>query len=141
MNLRIAIPTDENGKLDGHFGHARFFEIIETENNQIVSNKKLTPPPHTPGAIPKWLAENKVTDVITGGIGERAIKVLTHFNVNVHKGAKKLSSAELAQSLLNQTLVLSEENCNHHHDHHHNHHHDHHHNHGHKHEHRYRLDH
>ena len=132
MNLRIAIPVDENGMLDGHFGHARFFEVYETENNQIVANKKLTPPPHTPGAIPKWLAENKITDVITGGIGEKAVKVLTHFNIKVHKGAQRIESVVLAQSLMDQTLELSDENCNHHHDHHHSHEHKHEHKHGNK---------
>ncbi len=128
MNLKIAIPTNENGILDSHFGHARYFEIFETENKIIISHEKLTPPPHKPGSIPKWISEKKVTDVITGGIGEKAVKVLSHFDIKVHKGADQLKSTDLAKSLLNHTLQLTEENCNHHHDHSHAH--------GHRHEHK-----
>ena len=52
------------------------FNSIE---NQIISHKKLIPPPHEPGILPKWIAQNGVTDVIVGGVGDRAIKILQHF--------------------------------------------------------------
>ncbi|MCK7542001.1 MAG: hypothetical protein MZV63_69485 [Marinilabiliales bacterium] len=31
------------------------------------------PRPHEPGLLPGWLAEKGVTDVIAGGMGQRAI--------------------------------------------------------------------
>lgn len=125
MNKKIAIPVDESGRLNSHFGHSTFFELFDVEDGVIVANEQRTPPPHTPGAIPKWLAANNVTDVIAGGIGEKASKILEHFNVNIHKGAATLSAKSLVDALLNGTLVLSNENCRHDHlhDHHHNHHH------------------
>jgi predicted Fe-Mo cluster-binding NifX family protein len=132
MNRKIAIPSDGNGILDGHFGHCKFFDIYETADNQITTHTKLAPPPHEPGVLPKWLAANGVSDVIVGGIGERAVKILEHFQINVHKGAPQKETVLLANSLLTETLVLSEQNCSHdhHHDHHnHNHNHNHHHNH------------
>jgi len=126
MNEKIAVPADENGILDGHFGHCRFFDLYETNENQIISDKKLIPPPHEPGVLPKWLVEIGVTDVIVGGIGDRAIKILQHFKINVHKGAPALESKILVESLLNHTLELSENNCNHdHHTHQHKHEHKH----------------
>lgn len=135
MNKKIAIPVDGNGILDAHFGHCMFFEIFETADKKIVNQAKLTPPPHEPGVLPKWLVNEGVTDVITGGIGDKAIKILNHFQVNVHKGAPTLYSNSLVESFLDETLELSANNCNHdhhHNDHHHNHHHDHHHDHHHQ---------
>lgn len=125
MKKIIAVPTDENGILDGHFGHAKFFKIFEVTDNKIISKKSLTPPPHEPGVIPKWLVQNQITDVITSGIGQKASKILSHFNVKVHKGAQKLEATTLVEGLLNETLNLTDENCNHHHEHDHNHHHKH----------------
>lgn len=134
MNRKIAIPADNDGILDTHFGHCKFFDIYESVDNQILTHSRLVPPPHEPGVLPKWIAANGVSDVITGGIGERAVKVLEHFKINVHKGAPQKETVLLANSLLNQTLVLSENNCNHDHhshDHSHEHHHNHHNNHHH----------
>jgi predicted Fe-Mo cluster-binding NifX family protein len=128
MNKKIAIPVDGNGVLDNHFGHSQFFEIFETTDKRIVTHSKVTPPPHEPGVLPKWLVNEGVTDVITGGIGDKAIKILNHFQIKVHKGAPTLYSNSLVESFLDETLLLSENNCNHdhQHDHHHNHHHQHH---------------
>ncbi len=134
MKRKIAVPADENGNLDSHFGHSRYFEIFETIDNQIVSQNKLVPPPHEPGVLPKWIVQNEITDVIVGGIGDKAFKILNHFEINVHKGAPKLSSTILVEDLLNQTLELSDNNCNHDH---HLHQHNHHHNHNHEHQHEY----
>ena len=134
MNLKIAVPTNENGILDGHFGHCKFFEVFEITDNQIISQNKLTPPPHESGVLPKWLVQNGITDIIASGMGEKAFKILTHFKVNVHKGAPKLESNILVDSFLNQTLELSSTNSNQHHDHDHGHHHKHEHKHLHKHQ-------
>jgi predicted Fe-Mo cluster-binding NifX family protein len=133
MNKKIAIPVDGNGLLDSHFGHCQFFEIFEITDKKIVSQSKVTPPPHEPGILPKWLINEGVTDVIAGGIGEKALKILNHFQINVYKGAPIFYSNSLVESFLDGTLQLTENNCNHDHQHenHHNHHHDHHHqNHG-----------
>lgn len=124
MDKKIAIPVEDNGNLNTHFGHSYLFEIFSVKDNQITSYEKLVPPPHTPGAIPKWLVANNITDVIAGGIGEKATKILEHFGVNVHKGAAVRPSIELAGALLTNALELSDENCRH--DHHHDHHHEHH---------------
>lgn len=126
MNKKIAIPVDGNGLLDSHFGHCQFFEIFEITDKNIVSQSKVTPPPHEPGILPKWLINEGVTDVIAGGIGEKALKILNHFQINVYKGASTLYSNSLVENFLDETLQLTENNCKHdHHHEHHNHHHDH----------------
>ena len=71
--MRIAIPVT-NGKLSAHFGHCEQFVIIDadTDSKYIKSQQVVTPPPHKPGLLPKWLSGLHVEFVITGGMGRRA---------------------------------------------------------------------
>ena len=36
MKKRIAIPVNENGILDGHFGHCKFFALIDLEEGIVL---------------------------------------------------------------------------------------------------------
>jgi len=136
MNAKIAIPINENGVLESHFGQTRLFAIYEVKDSKIESKNTLTPPPHAPGILPKWLRENEVTDVLVNSMGERASKILNHFNVKVMLGAPVLTADELVDGYLNNTIEFTNELCLHeHHHHHHNHEHGHHHEHEHNHEH------
>jgi len=81
MKKRIAIPL-ENGILCSHFGHCQQFAIIDTENKSISGETLVTPPPHEPGLLPGWLAEKGVTDVIAGGMGQRAIDLFNNQKIN-----------------------------------------------------------
>lgn len=113
MDKKIAIPVDNNGTLDGHFGHCKFFDILTEENGKITSEEKVVPPPHEPGLLPKWLAEKGVTDIIAGGMGQMAIQLFNKSGVNVFVGAPQLSSKELVDGYLNNSLTLSANYCNH----------------------------
>ena len=53
MNRKIAVPVDESGVLDGHFGHCKFFELFTIEGKNILVNEKVVPPPHEPGLLPE----------------------------------------------------------------------------------------
>lgn len=113
MIKKIAIPVDNNGILDAHFGHCKFFEILQVEEEKIVSQEKVTPPPHEPGVLPKWLADKGVTDVLAGGMGNKAIQIFNHNNVNVFIGAPKLEANELAKGFLEKSIEFSANYCDH----------------------------
>ncbi|MBN1596810.1 MAG: NifB/NifX family molybdenum-iron cluster-binding protein [Bacteroidales bacterium] len=113
MNKIIAIPVDDNGILDAHFGHCKFFTILSVENNEIVNEEKIVPPPHEPGLLPRWLAEKGVTDIIAGGMGQRAIQLFNHHKVNAFVGAPRLSATKLCEGHLNNTLIFSANYCDH----------------------------
>lgn len=113
MNKLIAVPVNANGVLDAHFGHCKFFELFQTEGETIVSIEKVVPPPHEPGVLPKWLAEKGATDIIAGGLGERAIQIFKINNVNVFVGAPKLSAAELVLGFLEKTITYDANYCDH----------------------------
>lgn len=113
MTKKIAVPVNETGVLDAHFGHCKFFALIHTDGNQIVSEEKVIPPPHEPGLLPRWLGEKGVTDIIAGGMGQKAIQLFTQNGVNAFVGAPKLSAVELVEGHLNGELSFNSNYCNH----------------------------
>jgi predicted Fe-Mo cluster-binding NifX family protein len=112
MTRIIAVPTS-NGKLDGHFGHCKQFAMIEVDEHTIKEIKYLDAPPHQPGLLPPWLAERGATDIIAGGMGQRAIDLFNNRGVNVFVGAPALSPEELVQGFLQNTLNFSANYCDH----------------------------
>ncbi len=112
MKKRIAIPL-ENGILSSHFGHCRQFAIIDAEDHTVTNESLVVPPPHEPGLLPAWLAEKGVTDVIAGGMGQRAITLFNQQNINVFVGAEIKKDTELANDLLNDRLVAGANYCDH----------------------------
>ena len=112
MKKCIAVPL-ENGILCAHFGHCQQFAIIETDSSGVSNEVLVTPPPHEPGMLPGWLAEKGVTDVIAGGMGQRAIGLFNQKNINVFVGAPFKSPKELADDLINNTLDAGANYCDH----------------------------
>lgn len=113
MNKKIAIPVNDAGNLDAHFGHCKFFIILDVENNQIISEEKIVPPTHEPGLLPKWLSEKGVTDIIAGGMGQRAIQLFNQSGVNAFVGAPQISAKEIAEGFLNDNLNFAGNYCDH----------------------------
>lgn len=112
MTKMIAIPTSE-GKLDGHFGHCKQFAMVEIENQNITHITYLDAPPHQPGLLPGWLAERGATDVIAGGMGQRAIQLFNDRGVNVFVGAPAMEPEVLVNGFLSETLDFSANYCDH----------------------------
>ncbi len=110
--MRIAIPL-ANGKLAMHFGHCEQFGIYDVENGKIVNKQLVTPPPHEPGVIPKFLNEQKVNKIIAGGMGQRAIQFFNDYGIEVIIGAPSKEPEKLIEEYLNGTLQLGENVCSH----------------------------
>jgi predicted Fe-Mo cluster-binding NifX family protein len=112
MKKLFAIPT-ENGQLCAHFGHCEKFAIIETEDNRVVNESWLTPPVHQPGVYPRFLAEQGVHVIISGGMGQRAIQLFTENNVEVYMGVNSESPVKLVEQYLNNQLQSGDNLCDH----------------------------
>lgn len=112
MKKLIAVPSS-NGLLDEHFGHCRQFVLLSVEGDRIISESTIDAPPHEPGLLPKFLAEKGVTDVIAGGMGNRAIQLFNQHQVNVFVGAPKQAPKEIANGFLNGSLEFSANYCDH----------------------------
>ena len=111
-NRKVAIPI-ENGVLTGHFGHAKFFSLTEVVNGEIVNEEILVPPPHEPGVLITWLHELGATDILSGGMGQRAIQLFLENKINVFVGVAQKSPKLLVEDLLNGYLMAGANYCDH----------------------------
>jgi len=112
--MRIAIPM-ANGRLCLHFGHCEEFALVDADEQtrQIVGTNRTLPPPHEPGAIPKWLNQQGVNLVITGGMGRRALQFFDNFGIQVIVGAPADTPERLVAAYLNGSLVGGQNVCDH----------------------------
>lgn len=109
---KIAIPL-QNNTLCSHFGHSEKFVVYEINNSEIVNTIQLIPPPHEPGSIPRWLHQQGVTDIIAGGIGQRAIQILLSNKINVYVGVQPQPPDQIVKDFMDGTLKAGVNLCDH----------------------------
>jgi len=107
---KIAIPV-EVGHLCPHFGGAKYFDIYDIKNNQIIKQETIKAPKHEPGILPKWLGSLNITDVLAGGMGQRAIKLLEHNNIAAHTGLTVDTIENIINKFLEGNLEISFNKC------------------------------
>jgi ATP-binding protein involved in chromosome partitioning len=112
--MKIAIPI-ANGLLCPHFGHCEQFALVQVdvESKKIVQRQDITPPPHQPGLLPPWLAEQGATVIIAGGMGQRAANLFAEKNITVIVGAAAQTPEVLVQEYLAGCLVTGNNACDH----------------------------
>lgn len=109
---KLAIPVI--GKtLSPHFGQCEHFKFFEVKNHKVIHEEIIKAPEHKPGLLPNWLIGKKVTDVITGGIGHKAIEIFNQNKINVFVGVEVKDSNELVNDYLEGTLETNGNFCNH----------------------------
>jgi len=113
-SMKIAIPLAE-GRLCMHFGHCEQFALIETDDKtkKIIGRQMLTPPPHEPGVLPKWLREQGANVIIAGGMGQRAQGLFAESGIKVVVGASGEDPEKIVAAWLAGTLKTGENVCNH----------------------------
>lgn len=104
--MRFAIPLAE-GQLCMHFGHCEQFALVDVDatSKQITGTNYLTPPPHEPGVIPRWLHEQGATIIIAGGMGQRAQQIFAENGIMVVTGATVATPEALVTAYLQESLV------------------------------------
>ena len=102
--MKIAIPMT-NGKISTHFGHCEQFAIVDVDvdKKEITGTELLTPPPHEPGLLPRWLAEKSVQLVIAGGMGQRAQDLFKENNIDRIVGITDNTPQELEDYVSSHT--------------------------------------
>jgi predicted Fe-Mo cluster-binding NifX family protein len=107
--MKIAIPL-EAGKVSEHFGHCETFRFYTCTPGQDLSQapyEDLTPPPHEPGVLPRFLAEQGAEAALVGGMGPRAVDLLQASGIQVRTGNGGRDPLEVLRAFL--TGGLSEE--------------------------------
>jgi ATP-binding protein involved in chromosome partitioning len=111
--MKIAVPLAD-GRLCMHFGHCEQFALVEAdEQNKIVNTTLLTPPPHEPGVLPRWLHEQGADVIIAGGMGQRAQQLFAQNNITVAVGAPAEQPEQIVSAYLSGTLKTGDNACDH----------------------------
>ena len=109
---KIAVPV-AGGMLSSHFGHCEEFLFATVENGAVTKTENLIPPPHEPGVIPNWLAQQGATVVLVGGMGERAQEILQSRGVAVVCGVQSDKPLKIVDLYLKRNLKVGDNACNH----------------------------
>jgi len=112
--MKIAIPVAD-GRLCMHFGHCEQFAIVDVDESSraVTATRYLTPPPHEPGVLPRWLHEQGVTVILAGGMGQRAQSLFAESGVQVVVGAPPVAVDEVVSAYLAGTLQVGPNACDH----------------------------
>lgn len=112
--MKIAIPLAD-GKLAIHFGHCERFALIDADlaGRRITGRQDIAAPPHEPGLLPPWLAEQGANLIIAGGMGQRAISLFAGHGIQVITGAPAESPEQLVEAYLAGTLQAGQNVCDH----------------------------
>ncbi len=112
--MRIAIPL-ANGRLSMHFGHCEQFAFIDIDpqTGKIVARQDVPAPPHQPGFLPPWMAEQGVNVIIAGGMGQRALSLFAQLGIKVVVGAPSDLPENLVAAYINGTLQTGPNVCDH----------------------------
>jgi predicted Fe-Mo cluster-binding NifX family protein len=112
--MRIAIPLAD-GKLSMHFGHCERFALVDVEltGKKILKQEDTAAPPHQPGLLPRWLAEQEVNVVIAGGMGPRAVSLFSEHGIQVIVGAQCDTPDRLVAAFIAGELKVGENVCDH----------------------------
>lgn len=112
--MRLAIPV-QDGHLSRHFGHCERFALIDFEATSgiIADKKEIQAPPHEPGLLPRWLAEQGVNVVIAGGMGPRAVSLFAEHGIQVIVGAQPETPDRLVAAYIAGELKTGENVCDH----------------------------
>ncbi len=109
---KIAVPTI-NGDLCPHFGHCQKFAVLTVEDNKVVQEDFLEPPAHQPGIYPRWLQQLGVSEVIAGGMGQKAQDIFKMHGIKVHMGVDSKPARQVVAELINNELVTGSNKCDH----------------------------
>ncbi len=112
MTKTIAIPTVA-GKACQHFGHCERFAIIEVADGAVTSSCMVTPPDHQPGLYPRFLAEQGVTVVLAGGMGQKAQELFMQQGIEVLMGMPADEPNVLAEAYMQGNLSSAANTCDH----------------------------
>jgi ATP-binding protein involved in chromosome partitioning len=112
--MRIAIPLAE-GRLCQHFGHCEQFAfvVVDEKAKTITATTLVTPPPHEPGVLPRWLHSQGVNVILAGGMGQRAQQLFVENGVTVIVGAPAETPEKLVLAFLEGALKVGTNACDH----------------------------
>lgn len=90
MVEKVAIPTKDatglEGQRSGHFGHSRFFTLVDIDNDTIIDVDTISNESHQPGGcqtVVTLLQNNNVNTVVAAGMGNGPYKKFSNTGIRV----------------------------------------------------------
>lgn len=112
-NGRIAIPSVDNGGLDGqrsgHFGHCDVFTLVDVEDGEIKQVSTIPNQEHVQGGcmVPvNFLAGHNVNALIVGGIGMRPLMGFRQVGIDVYHDATRIEIRPVVEELIAGKLPI-----------------------------------
>ena len=113
-NVKVAVPTDEDGNVFQHFGKTEKFTIYQIEDGILVSKYEKVSTEGGHDKLGGFLKSEGVNVVLCGGIGQGAMEVLFNAGIKVLPGTTGDINVAVS-SYLDGTLIASEgATCDHH---------------------------
>jgi len=119
-NGRIAIPSADNGGLDGqrsgHFGHCEVFTLVDVEDGEIKEVSTIPNQEHVQGGcmVPvNFLAGHNVNALIVGGIGMRPLMGFRQVGIDVYHDATRYEIRPVVEDLIagKLTAITDDQVC------------------------------
>ena len=111
--IRIAVPSEGQGGLEGlragHFGHCDVFTLIDVEDGQIKEISILANKEHVQGGcmVPvQLLAENKVQQLVVGGIGMRPLMGFKQVGIDVYYDGERRDIRPVVEDMISGSLSM-----------------------------------
>jgi predicted Fe-Mo cluster-binding NifX family protein len=112
-NGRIAIPSMDNGGLDGqragHFGHCDVFTLVDVEEGKIKEVSTIQNHVHVQGGcmVPvNLLSDHKVNALVVGGIGMRPLMGFRQVGIDVYHDAVRPDIRPVVEDLIAGKLPM-----------------------------------
>jgi predicted Fe-Mo cluster-binding NifX family protein len=109
--MKVAIAK-EGEMVSEHFGHCTEYAVFVIEKSKITSREILESPGHEPGKLPPFLASHKVTHVLAGGMGPRAVDLFCENNIEVFLGVRGKIETVIKDFLAGK-IAQGESSCTH----------------------------
>ncbi|MFO7941647.1 MAG: NifB/NifX family molybdenum-iron cluster-binding protein [Bacillota bacterium] len=109
--MKVAIAT-EGGVVAPHFGRCSQYTLATIEDGGVTEKEVIDNPGHEPGFLPRYLAEQGVGVIISGGMGVRAQNLFDRAGIDYVVGVD-CSVDECLRGYVDGTLDPGEDLCEH----------------------------
>ena len=113
-NVKIAVTTDENKNVYGHFGSATLFTVYTMEDGKLVEKKEIANAGTGHTSTVETLVNEGVTVLLCGGIGGPAMQGLLQKGILVIPGLQGDVDVAVSSYLDGSLTVSTTPTCNHH---------------------------
>jgi predicted Fe-Mo cluster-binding NifX family protein len=104
--IRVAVSADDSNGLDSvvspHFGRCPHYIFVDLEGQEVRQVSAMVNPyygKHSPGQVPKFIHQQRVDVMLTGGMGGRAIGFFQQYGIQAVTGASGTVRHALEQYL------------------------------------------